>query len=297
MTATYHESLMREGLAMRQKYVFLDVDGTLFTHKGELPDSAIKAMKQAHANGHKIFLCTGRAKGEIPALLWKQAFDGVVCSAGAYVEAEGEVIHDAPMSKEQTKRLTAFFDSHKFSYIYETYQGIVGNKRACDFFNMNVKRLKMMNKKLPDDFFGTLTIQDKWDGITPVYKMLFFSKERAVEKLMAELGDAYTVVHNTLPIVGVCSGEVSAPGMHKARGIEQIMEFYGGGMEDTVAFGDGSNDYEMLDYVHLGVAMGNGAESLKKIADMVTEPVDADGLYRGFIMAGLIGEKNVCRVE
>lgn len=288
---------MKEGLAMKQKYIFLDVDGTLFTHRGILPDSAGRAIGQAHENGHKIFLCTGRAKGEIPELLWKQGFDGAVCSAGAYVEAEGEIIHDEPMSKEQTKRLVTYFDTHRFSYIFETLEGIVGNKRACDFFNMNIKRLKMMNKRLPEDFFGTLTIQDSWDGVTPVYKMLYFSREKALSKLILELGESYTVVQNTLPIVGVYSGEISAPGVHKAKGIEKIIAFYGVGREDTVAFGDGANDYEMLSYVHLGVAMGNGAASLKKIADIVTDAVDADGLYKGFIKAGLIDEKNVCRVE
>lgn len=282
---------------MRRKYVFLDVDGTLFTNKGELPDSAIRAMRQAHENGHKIFLCTGRAKGEIPALLWEQGFDGAVCSAGAYVEAEGETVYDVPMSKEQTERLMAYFDVHRLSYIYETYEGAAGSRQACDFFKMNLKRLKMMNKKLPEDFLGTLTIQDEWDGVTPVYKILFFGKEKAVGQLIDELGEVYTVVNNTLPIVGICSGEISAPGMHKAKGIAQVMAFYGGSMEDTVAFGDGANDYEMLDYVHLGVAMGNGVESLKRIADMVTERVDADGLYKGFVLAGLIDEKNVCRVE
>lgn len=273
---------------MKRKYVFLDVDGTLFTYKGELPDSAVRAIRLAHEEGHKLFLCTGRAKGEIPAFLWNQGFDGVVCSAGAYVEAEGEVIYDAPMSKEQTSRLIAYFERHKLSYIYETYGGILGKKTACDFFNMNVKRLKMINKKLPDDFFGTLTVQDAWDGETPVYKMLYFSKKRALPRLLEDLGGAYTVIQNTLPIVGVCSGEVSAPDMHKAKGIKQIIEFYGGSREDTVAFGDGANDYEMLNYVHLGVAMGNGAESLKESADMVTEAADADGLYKGFVMAGLI---------
>lgn len=288
---------MKEGLAMKQKYIFLDVDGTLFTHKGELPDSAAQAIKQAHENGHKVFLCTGRAKGEIPALLWEQGFDGVICSAGAYVEAEGEVLYDAPMTEEQTRRLIAYFEEHNLSYVYETLQGIIGSRIACDFFNLNVKRLKLLNKRLPDDFFGSMTVRDQWDGVTPVYKMLYFSKKKALPQLIEELGKNYTVIQNTLPIVGVCTGEISAPGMNKAKGIEQIVGFYSGSIEDTVAFGDGANDYEMLTYAHTGVAMGNSAESLKEVADLVTEAVDNDGLYRGFIMAGLIDEKHVCRVE
>lgn len=273
---------------MKHKFIFLDVDGTLFTNRGELPDSAVQAMKQAHANGHKLFLCTGRSKGEIPQVLWKQGFDGLVCSAGAYVEAEGEVIYDAPMSKEQTERLITYFEGHNLYYVCETLQGITGGRLACAFFDMNIKRLRHLNRDLPEDFFGTMTVKEHWDGVTPVYKMLYFSKEKAVSDLLAEIGDSYTVIQNTLPIAGISSGEISAPDMNKAKGIERIISYYGGSIEDTVAFGDGANDYEMLSFAHTGVAMGNGADSLKEIADVVTEPVDRDGLYKGFIKAGLI---------
>ena len=46
---------------MKQKLIFLDIDGTLLP-PGEMtvPASAVEAIRQARANGHKVFLCTGR---------------------------------------------------------------------------------------------------------------------------------------------------------------------------------------------------------------------------------------------
>lgn len=46
---------------MKQKLIFLDIDGTLLP-PGEMtvPDSAVEALHRARANGHKLFLCTGR---------------------------------------------------------------------------------------------------------------------------------------------------------------------------------------------------------------------------------------------
>lgn len=43
------------------KLVFVDIDGTL-TPPGENvpPESAVRAIKKAQGNGHKVFLCTGR---------------------------------------------------------------------------------------------------------------------------------------------------------------------------------------------------------------------------------------------
>ena len=42
------------------KYIFLDIDGTLVDFQGKLADSALKALKTAKSNGHKLFVCTGR---------------------------------------------------------------------------------------------------------------------------------------------------------------------------------------------------------------------------------------------
>lgn len=45
------------------KAIFLDVDGTLVsfnTHK--IPQSSIDAIKQAHENGVKIIIATGRCR-------------------------------------------------------------------------------------------------------------------------------------------------------------------------------------------------------------------------------------------
>ena len=45
-----------------KKYVFLDIDGTLYSPQiGKIPDSAMDAIRQARANGSKVFLCTGRS--------------------------------------------------------------------------------------------------------------------------------------------------------------------------------------------------------------------------------------------
>ena len=45
-----------------------------------------------------------------------------------------------------------------------------------------------------------------------------------------------------------------------------------------MAFGDGINDLEMLQAAGVGVAMGQGREEIKAIADYVTDSVDRDGI-------------------
>ena len=58
--------------------------------------------------------------------------------------------------------------------------------------------------------------------------------------------------------------------------------------EETMAFGDGENDMEMLRYVGIGVAMGNASDAVKAAADYVTDTVDDDGIEKALRHFGLI---------
>ena len=70
---------------MDTRLIFLDIDGT-FIEPGrmEAPASAVEAVRAAQANGHRVFLCTGRNYRMTSPVL-RYGFDGYVCSAGGYV--------------------------------------------------------------------------------------------------------------------------------------------------------------------------------------------------------------------
>jgi hydroxymethylpyrimidine pyrophosphatase-like HAD family hydrolase len=52
-------------------------------------------------------------------------------------------------------------------------------------------------------------------------------------------------------------------------------------LKDVYAFGDGLNDLEMLKAVGTGVAMGNGVQEAKALANLVTTDVSEDGIWNG----------------
>jgi hydroxymethylpyrimidine pyrophosphatase-like HAD family hydrolase len=67
-----------------------------------------------------------------------------------------------------------------------------------------------------------------------------------------------------------------------------VLEYFAGDIADTIAIGDGCNDIEMLDLCATGVAMGNASDIVKAHADIVTDRIDNDGLYKAFETLGLI---------
>ena len=74
----------------------------------------------------------------------------------------------------------------------------------------------------------------------------------------------------------------------KTEGIREYCRINNIQQEETMAFGDGENDMDMLKYVHIGVAMGNADPCVKEIADYVTGPVDGDGIADALKHLGIL---------
>ena len=64
----------------------------------------------------------------------------------------------------------------------------------------------------------------------------------------------------------------------KNTGIDAIISHFGIKLEETMAFGDGGNDIDMLKHAGIGVAMENAGDNVKAIADYITTSVDDDGI-------------------
>ncbi len=64
----------------------------------------------------------------------------------------------------------------------------------------------------------------------------------------------------------------------KAEGIKYFCNLYGIPQNEIMAFGDAENDIDMLKTAEIGVAMENGGDCVRKIADYVTSGVDDDGI-------------------
>ena len=97
---------------MKQKLIFLDIDGTLLPPGDMLiPESTLAALDRARANGHKLFLCTGRNHRMTEPLLRHDCFAGAVCSAGGYVLCDGKTLVDIPMEPQQAEGVRAALEN------------------------------------------------------------------------------------------------------------------------------------------------------------------------------------------
>ena len=75
-----------------------------------------------------------------------------------------------------------------------------------------------------------------------------------------------------------CSFDLTLKGVSKAVGIQKLVEALHKDIKDTIAFGDGRNDLEMLETVGIGVAMDNAVPEAKAVADEICPDVNDDGI-------------------
>jgi Cof subfamily protein (haloacid dehalogenase superfamily) len=72
--------------------------------------------------------------------------------------------------------------------------------------------------------------------------------------------------------------EFASPEVTKASGLAFLAEHLGFARERTVAFGDGENDVELLEWAGYGVAVANAHERVLAVADFMCPPVDEEGV-------------------
>ncbi|MCI5805193.1 MAG: HAD family hydrolase [Clostridium sp.] len=274
---------------MSTKYVFLDIDGTLVGADGRVPDSTMKAIIQARKNGHKIFICSGRCRCEMHENILCVPLDGIVGSAGAYVEIDGKVVFHRAMTEEMNVRLLDYFLTRGMAILLETNRELYGNDVAIRYMQENADYCEANG--LPYDKLLYDLVQPLADVQEPaklaVNKLIYITKKYDPEEVRRDLGKEFTVVDSAIDMPGN-SGEVSEIGMHKGVGIETAIRYYGADMADTIGIGDGENDMGMLQACAVGIAMGNANPILKEIADYETSAVEEDGIKNAFMHYGLI---------
>jgi Cof subfamily protein (haloacid dehalogenase superfamily) len=72
--------------------------------------------------------------------------------------------------------------------------------------------------------------------------------------------------------------EFASPGVTKAAGLAFLAELLGFDRERTVAFGDGENDVELLEWAAYGIAVANAHDRVLAVADFVCPPASEEGV-------------------
>lgn len=275
---------------MKTKHIFLDIDGTLVGYDSKIPASALKALQLAQANGHKIIIASGRSYGMIYSdLLNTVKFDGIIASGGACVIVDGKVIYESFIEGDDLAFIIDYFRKNGINYLLMTKDELY----AEPVFNNHIipgMIANGYNKDVVKQAYGWNTEVEDVRVIKGGEKLAYFTSPYLPDKIAKDLDGRFYVVDFSIGKVseGSYFGEMNNAGVTKASGIDEYLAYVGASIEDTIAIGDSANDLEMLEHAQVAIAMGNGTEAAKAVADFVTTDVDKDGIYNAFKKYGLI---------
>lgn len=249
------------------KALFLDFDGTIYSHKqGKIPDSAYKALKKIKDKNILTFLCTGRAYSELKWFdLSKLDIEGLIVNNGQLIFDRNEnIIYQKPIEGVLKEKLIKIFNDKKLPIYISTKDDIFIN-----FVNEQV--IKVQN-----DVSSNIPEIKDYKGQDMFMTSIFVD----ISKRCKELEELDSLGEITYWHFGAC--DVVPKGVSKSKGIDEVIKIYGISIEDTMAIGDGENDIDMLKHCGIGIAMGNSNDDVKKVADYITDDIDNDGLYKAF---------------
>ncbi len=277
---------------MGRKAIFFDIDGTLIDFRGHISESTARALREAKRRGHYIFLCSGRSRCMIDSRLTGMEFDGYICSSGAYVEYQGKVLHRSNIERGLLAWLIKYFEKHNMSYMLQLSDKIVSSPAADADFNEKMKSrdqedadaiAKMASSRVVDD-----KVLEHLDDYPGVEKACYHDADISLDAVKRDLADHFEITAMSFKNATDSAGEITIQGVNKAYGMQKLLDKLGLGRQDVIAFGDGPNDFEMIEFAGVGVAMGNASDELKRQADFVTLDVDNDGIQYGMEKLKLI---------
>lgn len=257
------------------KLIAIDLDGTLLNSEGTISPENKAALKKAKEMGLKVVICTGRPLLSIAKILdelnLREHGDYAITYNGGLVQRTdtGEILSQKTLTKAEAAELYALSKELQL---------------PCNLLDLdNIYELpypkgkeswyKKTNQALP---FVSTTMEELPEDAQ--FNKIVFCYEaeeigEAIKKIPAEFYDRYTIFKSRPILFEMMNKEVD-----KGKGIEILSDLLGFKADEVMTFGDEENDFAMIEYAGIGVAMGNAVPELKLAAQYVTDSNNDHGI-------------------
>lgn len=257
------------------KLAAFDIDGTLFDEaKKEFPPSAIQALGLLPKKQILVVAATGRPPASAAELHKVGIFpDYFVCSNGHLIlDRERTILREEGFPRQLAQEIWDYCEARSIGLLWKYPERTYVYRECGEFEKIFSKNQKLPPQEKPQVVYGDRTIH-----LTraPNGGCLACGLEE-LERFNAAFSGRCRAVD-----INGRSSDLMLWGVNKQTGLARLLERLGIAPQDCIAFGDNQNDLELLRFVGLGVAMGNGSPVLKAQSDYVTTAVDNDGIYLG----------------
>ncbi|WP_445486650.1 Cof-type HAD-IIB family hydrolase [Niallia sp. 03133] len=259
---------------MTEKHLIaLDLDGTLLKNDKTISPLTKKVIQKAREDGHVVMIATGRPYRASEAIYKELALDTpIVNFNGAFIHHPKDRnwgIYHSPLDMKTAKDIVEACSDFSF-------HNIVAEVIDEVYFHYHDEKLiDIFSLGNPKTTTGNLL---NFLEAAPTC-LLIHTEEEHVKSIRSHLSTVHAdlIDHRRWadPFHVI---EIVKSGLNKAVGLKKVSEFYQIPQHNIIAFGDEDNDFEMIEFAGKGIAMGNGIQELKSLANATTLTNEEDGI-------------------
>lgn len=279
MKMYYKMPLSKERLD-KIKILAFDMDDTLLDGHGKLSDGNKAAIMCAMEKGYHVVIATGRVLAALPKdVLAVEGVQYAVTSNGARITDlhSGKILFEnlitpeavdavKPYLHDEDVMLEIFFDDA----VYADRKDLT---HLADFGRTSEKsqHYVLTTRQPVDDLLGLLEEnKDRMENLN-----LIMADDEKRLRWLSEI--------KKIPGVTACSStpdniEIGGLNTSKADALIELAAYLGLDKDSIMAFGDSSNDEQMVVRSGIGVAMGNSVPELLDVADYIAPTNEDDGV-------------------
>ncbi|XP_028208257.1 endoribonuclease YBEY, chloroplastic-like isoform X3 [Glycine soja] len=237
-------------------YIFCDMDGTLLNSKSQISSTTANALREATSRGVKIVIATGKARPaviDIFKMVDLAGKDGIVSefSPGVFLQA-------CLYSLENKVPLIAFCEGRCLTLFHDP---------LVDSLHTIYHEPKAEVMPSVEHLLASADIQ----------KMIFLDTDQRVDVTLRPYWSDATKGRASVVQAVPYMLEIVPVGTSKGNGVKVLLDHFGVTAKEIMAIGDGENDMEMLELASLGIALSNGSEKTKAVANVIGLSNDEDG--------------------
>ena len=269
-------------LMKKPKLVVCDIDSTLVIKHHTLTDRAKSYIDLMREKGVYFGIASGRPIYQITNNHQSWGIDKIDLTIGLNGAAILDGIENKEhsyylMKKEWLKEvieLMSVFDTNPSIYLQDEQLFYKDDETVQHYINKTKLKVRIDNNI--EHFY----MEDN-------AKIMFRVKEEDMPKIEAWLAkhpNPYYVGYKTQ----ATNVEFTDRRVNKGFALNEFCKLHKISLEDVWAFGDTTNDNEMIQMAGLGICMKNGSDDTKSIADMITEKDCDDDGWADFIEKHLL---------
>lgn len=259
---------------MDVRLILMDMDGTLFADNETIPEINRRALLECEARGIHLALVSGRGHGFLARVAASIGIHCAIASAnGARIEASpnGPLIFEGTFAREDGRRM---FDLlYAMNVNFECYVRGLSYVLHAERMPWRHRESLMRNKARGDADVVFDEERAFREAPEKAYKFVAFSDDSDEIDAIRRALDERKIEHCSS---GSRNVEIMPPGVGKGEAVLKIASYFGCDRFQTMAFGDYTNDISMLRASGHPVAMQNGVEAVKRIAEIIAPP-NVDG--------------------